>query len=720
MDFVFKTAIEYNAASNLVRQQFMDGANWQRMFPQAEKLGEYWEYKYELYQVHCVGDETQIIIAAVGAASPATRLTITMALNNTGITTHTDITITLSVPTTWQSMIRRGKFKQYFEEMCQDAVEASLNFFPSDKPLMLDEIAQQYPHTFAAFTRMKAVDHLERVGRLDQTWSNIRAATASDNSVMPPEILDRVYTVGALPDQGYVGSYDLIYAGGGLGLLHAVIMAQRYGYRVLLFDRSEVGCAHREWNISREELAALVSLGFCTWEEVQPIVMNEYDTGVVRFHAGTQLAPTELWMQHVLDVALDAGALLRLARQKLEAAGGIILDHRIFRQIQVTASGPVQVAVEVANDQGDVETYQGRLLLDGMGSISPLALRRFAGQPFAGVCPTVGTVVSGLQEGNAPNEHNPRIGDILLSVADAQRGQQYMWEGFPGRDDELTVYLFYYDALNSRQAKTKHTLNTNGQNGDHPKAPYVRESPSLLALFEDYFALLPTYKLPGPDFQHIKPVYGYIPGRHSVNRQEAPLLRGILPVGDSAAQQSPLTFCGFGSHVRNLDRTTSLLDETLSQELLEPESLRMVNAYQVNVSLNWVFSRFMQPWGALYDVNLLQNIFLGVLNDLGEDLARRFFRDQMVWSDYHQMLLGVFWRYPRIVLIAWQVLGPDGVRQWIHDYLVYSRAALVAWCGQQVGQAHLLTLGETLDRIAPRLGLQLRSALAEWRAMGWV
>ena len=720
MDFVFKTTMEYNAASSLVRQRLTDVANWSKMLPQAEKLGEHWEYSDELYQVHYAGDETQIVIAAVGAASPATRLTITIALNDTGITTHADITITLRVPTTWQSIVQRGRLKQDFEKVCQDAVEASLTLFPLDKPLMLDEIAQQYPHTFAAFNRMNAVDHLERVGRLDQTWSNIRTATSNGTSVMPPEVLDRVYEVGALPHQEYAGDYDLIYAGGGLGLLHAVIMAQHYGYRVLLFDRGEVGCAHREWNISREELAALVSVGFCTWEELRPIVMNEYDTGVVRFHAGTQTAPTELWMQYVLDVALDAGALLRLARQKLEAAGGVILDHRVFRQIQVTASGPVHVAVEVGNDQGNVETYRGRLLLDGMGSISPLALRRFAGQPFAGVCPTVGTVVNGLQEGDAPNEHNPRIGDILLSVADAQRGQQYMWEGFPGRDDELTVYLFYYDALNSGQVKTGHTVSANGQNGSHPKASYVRESPSLLELFEDYFALLPTYKLPGPDFQHIKPVYGYIPGRHTVNRQEAPLLRGVLPVGDSAAQQSPLTFCGFGSHVRNLERTTSLLDETLRQELLEPEALRVVNAYQVNVSLNWVFSRFMQPWGALYDVNLLQNIFLDVLNDLGEDFARRFFRDQMVWSDYHQMLLGVFWRYPRIVLIAWQVLGPDGVRQWIHDYLVYSRAALVAWGGQQIGRVRLLTLGERLGRVAPRLGLQLRSALAEWKAMGWV
>ena len=47
-------------------------------------------------------------------------------------------------------------------------------------------------------------------------------------------------------------------------------------------------------------------------------------------------------------------------------------------------------------------------------------------------------------------------------------------------------------------------------------------------------------------------------------------------------------------------------------------------------------------------MNRLQNTFLAVLNDLGEDLARRFFRDQMRWGDYHRMVLGMFRRYPQI------------------------------------------------------------------------
>ncbi len=591
----------------------------------------------------------------------------------------------------------------------------------------LDTLAARYPRTIAAFTAMGALEHLERIIKLDTSWDELRRTT--EHREQRTEQQAEFYSQSATCNLQSAIQYDLIYAGGGLGLLHAVVMAQR-GYRVLLFDRGEVGCAHREWNISREELRALIEVGFCSWSELDEIVVAEYDIGVVRFHAPKPADMTELRMADVLHIALDAGGLLRLARRKLAEAGGVILDHRAFRGVTVGAYGPMSVVVELARDDGALERHTARLLLDGMGSSSPLALRRFAAgtgwrqqrQPFAGVCPTVGTVAAGFVAGAAPNQHNPRIGDILISVADAQRGQQYMWEGFPGRGDDLTVYLFYYDILGeNRGPRTKnHRITTSGSQLTLRVPVLGSSAPNLMQLFEDYFTLLPTYKRPGPEFRHIKPVYGYIPARHGLRWQAAPLLRGVLPIGDSAAQQSPLTFCGFGSHVRNLARTTELLHEALRHDLLTPAQLQPISAYQVNVSLNWVFSRFMQPWRAPDDVNKLQNLFLGVLNDLGEDLARRFFRDHMRWADYHRMVLGMFRRHPRIILIAWQVLGPAGVRQWIGDYLGYSCAALAAWAGRRIGARGRAALANSLARFAPAIGLRLRAHFAEWRAMGWI
>jgi lycopene cyclase CruA len=729
MKISFSTTAEFDDSLNLVKERLSDAANWHLLLPGLERLGRYWCYEGELYDVQHKRDGNALHWD-VRSASGAGQVQIALSLYDARITTNADLRVTLSVPLTFAAFTSRNTVKERMARICQTALQRCRMLC---SPPTGADLAARYPRTVAAFQAMGALDHLERVLRLDATWDGIRVSGNREqgrgNKEQESEFEERttdngqrttdngqtpIYTQSQIPNPKSQIDYDLIYAGGGLGLLHAAVMAQRYGYRIMLFDRGEVGCAHREWNISREELQALVDVGLCTWDELRDIVMAEYENGVVRFYNNAG-RPTELWMRHVLDVALDAGALLQLARRKLEASGGVVLDQRSFRRVVVSESGPARVAVEVARDNGELECHTARLLLDGMGSGSPLALRRFQGQPFAGVCPTVGTVVTGLVEGHAPDENTPHLGDILISVADAQRGQQYMWEGFPGRGDELTVYLFYYDTLTKNQE-----LRTKNHRVVNPGSQFsVLSSPNLMQLFEDYFALLPTYKRPGPDFRHIKPVYGYIPARHSVRRQEAPLLRGVLPVGDSAAQQSPLTFCGFGSHARNLDRTTSLLHEALRHNLTEPQHLQHISPYQVNVSLNWVFSRFMQPWAAPDDVNELQNVFLSVLNEYGEDFSRRFFRDRMRWSDYHRMTTGTLWRYPKILSIAWSVLGPVGVRQWIGDYLVYSGAALAAQVGRLVGAHGRSVIATLADRLNPALGLFLRACFAEWRAMGW-
>ena len=103
--------------------------------------------------------------------------------------------------------------------------------------------------------------------------------------------------------------------------------------------------------------------------------------------------------------------------------------------------------------------------------------------------------------------------------------------------------------------------------------------------------MLPDCKRGDGAVHHHKRVYGYSPARHSLRRMEAPLLRGVLPIGDAAAQQSPLTFCGFGSHVRNLRRTTGLLDMLLRENSDVSDLLAPVTPLQANVSLNLVFRR---------------------------------------------------------------------------------------------------------------------------------
>jgi lycopene cyclase CruA len=742
MNYLYSDYVELPAPISLVITALQDPLLWAELPIGAERLGQLWRSGAELYQVLLNPAGTTLSWQISPATGIGRRIDLDIDLHDALISTHARVRVRLSGPgplwpwarpqlhTALRQAIRKSTAKLTellrtraaelllepleavvaplavragpASELVERSEAAATPLRPGLGSHLAKQLAERYPQTVRQFAAMGALDHLERVWRLEQGWERMMRGSYDEGCYQ----LDPGAAPAAAP------TFDLIYAGGGLGLLHAAVMAKRYGRKVLVFDRGEVGCAHREWNISRPELQALVDLGVVSWGDLANVVMREYRDGLVRFYNGpaSDVKPFDLWLPEVLNVALDAGALLQLMRHIVEDAGGKVLSHRAFSHVKAFASGPayVEVQLDPLGTAGASERYSARLLLDGMGSTSPLALLRHAGQPFAGVCPTVGTVADGFAKGSAPDEYDPNLGDILLSVADAQLGEQLMWEGFPGRADELTVYLFYYATI---------PRSANGQ----PAASELPASKySLLALFEQYFALLPSYKRPGPHFRQIKPVYGYIPARHSLRANEAPLLRGVLPVGDSAAQQSPLTFCGFGSHVRNLDRTTSLLDFALDHDLLDERNLRHVNAFQVNVSLNWVFSRFMHPWDQPHNVNRLQNIFLETLHELGVDMATRFFQDRMRWADYHPMILGTLRRFHQIIPISWSVLGPAGWLQWASDYAHFSSQAAQAALARALGPHGEHTLRALADRRSPSAGMAVRARYAEWRAMDWL
>ena len=688
-----------------------------------ECLGAYWRWQNTLWTVArtCFADG-RILWRGICPALPQASFLLSATLQDAVVATQIQLHLAITLPSgglfgAWRDRRRASRLAIELEtgllQLRQRALHkapppAAPAALPDDPQQLAAALEATHPATVAAFTAMQALPSLRAVAQLDRRWQTTEAGAFT------PEVYQAVT---ALPPT--LDTFDLIYAGGGLGLLHAAVMACRYGYRVLLFDRDEVGCAHREWNISDRELRALVTIGLFTQAELEQVIMRRYADGIVRFypdHSGVR--PAELHLPNVLNVALDAAGLLLLARRKLAAAGGTVLDQRAFKRVCVQKPGAV--AVEVEHRDGSRECYRARVLLDGMGATSPLALRRFAGQPFAGVCPTVGTVVEGLEHGPASDQHHPDTGDILVSITDTQRDRQLIWEGFAGRGDELTVYVFYYDVLKNKEQRNKEQR-SKGTKEQRPESEIRQPAGrhSLLDLFEDYFRLLPTYKRPGPDFRHIKPVYGFIPARHTQQRLTVPLLPGVLPVGDSSAQQSPLTFCGFGSHVRNLDRTTRLLDHALRRELLGPRYLGLISAYQANVALNWVFSRFMQPWHAPHDVNRLQNIFARVLNEVGVDVAARFFQDQMTWRDYGRIVNRTLAIYKPIIPTALVVLGPRDTLRWIGDWLRFSATAATAALGRALGDPALDQITDRIDRVRPGLAFQITARRAEWRAMGW-
>ncbi len=573
------------------------------------------------------------------------------------------------------------------------AAEAVLQADATDDPEVLARsLEAKYPLTIEALRKMEGgLVHLTYIMALEERWQRVARGEAPTER----EVL-RYIPASQLPPTE--ADFDLVYCGGVLGLFSAAVMA-RQGYRVAVLDQRRVGTSHREWNISDDELERFVEAGLFSREEIETAVAGRYRRGIVRFHADDIPEPgSEIDLDHVLDVAMDLGKLLRLARQKFEQAGGTILDFRALKMVSISESGPVRGVVEATNQEGRVERFGARLVVNALGSISPLSLVLQGGRPFDGVCPTVGTTARGFVVGQSEKQVDPEVGDVLLSVAHAQKNRQFIWEGFPGQGDEMTVYLFYYDLVK----------------------PELAAKQSLFDLFENYFELLPTYKELGPNFAHLKPVYGYIPARHHRPQAGSASRRGIISVGDATSPQSALTFCGFGSQVRNLPRITRLLAFALDHELLGEKDLRSIGAHQSNISLVWVFSRFMQPSRPNerpYDVNRMMNVFCAALRDMGPGLTRRFFQDRFGWRDYNRLILTTAWRHPRVYPYTFEVLGLHGVGEWASDYVKFSREALWRTIYKRLG-GKAQQLEKRLARRNPALALALAARREEWNASG--
>lgn len=561
-----------------------------------------------------------------------------------------------------------------------------------------ERLRARYPRTVAAFAAMPdGEESLAAVARLDERFAAVVRGVVADEIVIPCDALPAVTH----------GDYDALYVGGVLGLINATALAARGGgaapgrevrespLRIALLDEGKAGNAHREWNISLAELAELVRAGVATWDDLVEIVANRYRAGIIRFHAATiDLPEARVTTADVLDVAVRADALLAHCRRRFMELGGTIYEGRRFLRCYQRTRGRVSAVVEVAGP-GGLERYGARLVVDAMGTISPIAWAVNQGGALQGVCPTVGTTARGFRRGEGPREVDPTMGEVLVTIADAQEGRQLIWEGFPAGEDEYTVYLFYYDRVD-------------------PTRPQ-----SLLDLFERYFTLLPTYKEAGPDFAHLKPVYGFIPARYHDMRRGTGAARGIVSIGDAAAQQSPLTFTGFGSHTRNLQRITETLRYCLAHELLEAKHLRHAGAHQANMAPLWGLSRMMvhREGGDPAAVNRIMNLFLGVLNDLGEETTRRFLRDNPSWREYTALMLATVRRQPWVLPALHRALGTRGLIQWFGDYgrfglLSLGRAALG---DPLVGPR--ASIAASIGRRLPAAGLALRARQWEWRAM---
>lgn len=501
---------------------------------------------------------------------------------------------------------------------------------------IFESLAPYYPKTVHFFSKMpKGEFDLQRVYWWEKRWRD------SVNPQEPKQVILIKETAST-----HVPTYDLIYIGGALGVIQAAVMA-RLGYRVLLIERLAFGRMNREWNISRSEFQCLINLGLFTSDEFEQVIAREYRDGYSKFFDGNNppsLKSPVLHTPTVLNIAINSEKFLQLCGEKLKEAGGGIWDETEFIQAEIE---PQQVTVSLTHlPTGEAKQAMARLLVDAMGSASPIAWQLNGMRAFDSVCPTVGAVVSGFELGVWDSEY----GDVLNSHGDISKGRQLIWELFPAEEDDLTIYLFHYHQV-------------------HPDNPG-----SLLEMYEDFFTILPEYRR--CEMEKLiwkKPTFGYIPGHFSTSKRDRKIAYNrLVSIGDAASLQSPLIFTGFGSLVRNLGRLTCLLDTALKHDLLKAEDLDLIRAYQSNVAVTWLFSKgMMVPTGKLLPpqrVNSMLNTFFGLLADEPPEVADTFIKDKTDWMTFTRLAMQAARKNPALLLWIWEMSGNQDLIRWLGSY----------------------------------------------------
>lgn len=544
------------------------------------------------------------------------------------------------------------------------------------KESIFEALEPHYPTTVQFFKQFPNGEaDLQRAYWWEQRWRE---------SVKNPQTPKQVITQS---DRACDPEYDLIYIGGALGVIHAAVMAQR-GYRVLLIERLPFGRMNREWNISRSEFQSLIDLGLFTRDEFEVMIAREYKDGFNKFFDSNNPPHLKAKVLHtptVLNIAIDSEQLLRRCGEKLQAAGGTIWDETEFTQVDITPTGAIVSTQH--RTTAEARTAMGRLIMDAMGTTSPIAWQLNGGRAFDSVCPTVGAVLSGISQEVWDSEY----GDVLNSHGDTSRGRQLIWELFPVEGDDLTVYLFHYHQV-------------------HPENPG-----SLLEMYEDFFTILPEYRRCDlAQLQWKKATFGYIPGHFSVgsgDRQVA--FDRVLAIGDAASLQSPLVFTGFGSLVRNLGRLTTLLDTALQHDLLTTKDLNQIRAYQSNTAVTWLFSKgMMVPTGQTLPpqrINSMLNTFFGLLANEPLEVADTFIKDKFNWWTFNRLALKAAFMNPLLVPWIWQQAGTKDFSRWVLSYLLFAVESVIGWALNGWFPAWLTRSRSWLEGKYPRLWLRFLS-----------
>ncbi|OKH24180.1 FAD-dependent oxidoreductase [Hydrococcus rivularis NIES-593] len=454
---------------------------------------------------------------------------------------------------------------------------------------------------------------LERLRSADKLWQELRLGSSS----VPCVIDESRESLGNT-------DWDVVISGGTLGILIGAALQKR-GWRVALIERGILRGRDQEWNISRQELEVFLELDLLSESELDRAIATEYNSARVSFFQGS-----EVWVRDVLNIGIDPVYLLETLKLKFLEAGGTLLEKTPFDSATIHPDGVLIKAGE--------HVLKTRLLIDAMGHFSPIVKQARRGEKPAGVCLVVGSCAKGYPK----NE----TGDLIVSFTPILNQCQYFWEAFPARDGR-TTYLFTY-------------VDTH------------RDRFSLEFFMEEYLRLLPEYQnVELNQLQFGRFLFGFFPS-YPKSPLHLPWNR-ILAVGDSAGGQSPVSFGGFGSMVRHLKRLTFGIDEALKINLLDRNALSLLQPYQPNISVTWLFQKAMSVGidkkVSPNQINDLMSGVFQVMDKLGDDVLKPFLQDVIQFSALSKTLPLV---NPKLVLPILPQVGIFSLLDWSIHYINFA------------------------------------------------
>jgi lycopene cyclase CruA len=493
---------------------------------------------------------------------------------------------------------------------------------------------RRYPETVASLGALpRREEWLRGIWEMETRWQKNWETRAGRRHVAEA-------VVRGAPPAGHAAEaeFDVIYAGGAAGLLHASALALAHGRRVLALCAGEFA-EGENWNLSDEELRELECAGVFTHEEVEAAVLNRCRGGFLKFHdAASRVKAGPLWVSGALDVSVDSSRLVALAAERLRRQKGCAaLEGLRFVRAYVE---PARVTVEAEGAGGRRRFFAARLFADACGADSPVARQLSEGRAPAHVCTTVGTVARGFARGAV----DFGAGEILVSTEDASGHRQLFWEGLacaPARE-EYATRLFFYDSLDSPADK------------------------SLLSLFERYFESLPAYKQKGAGWRVERPTFGYFPASRRGERRGGPRATAerVMTLGGAAGV---LASRHFGTQVRNLSRAARLTHLALEADGTDADSLARICDAGPRAAAAAGLAELMRPApkSAPHSVNETLNALMAALAGLDERVRRELFQGRVTFDALRRLAARTARLYPRIFARAREHFGARGTLLWL-------------------------------------------------------